>query len=709
MSYFITESELVQKKKNIGSALAFSLFLGIFGAHRFYMRRYLSGCLILLSTLGTAFHALWIIVPLIVIEFFQLARINSRESKRKPSTQTTQEVSGSSQPDVPHTNHQERSGQIISDFVSVPSRNASHVSLTAAESKNDVKIYDISGIATSRVHSALAESNPYKQKKWTKRLELPYERHDLQIPQIKKSIYQVYEGLAEQVDQDLKEENLSLEELGRRPMSGGFSYYSDILYTLFCVAEGEVTNYYSGSTRHYDNSFSYQLLEQRLSKEYVQRLKQHAIRLCKLLPPPDQMTRKHYGLTKTGLASKWWDLDGELRENYKLPVGIDQLMDVTNPRSTKLYEIPAIRAAIVLHYYKTLMTLDRQRKTTGGWSQHMTEYLTHVFDEKWRYVDYSHDTTVLLNYLLKLCEQAVRDNIPYVRPLNTKKEIAFISEAIPKEAARAIFSTINTIKPPALSDEVLEQLKAQNPTAWKEDVRDAQRMTLTQLATLLSDYSDTSTISKVAKEVVKKQDKPEAKLLAIYQVDVIDGTLDDWFKSKLVALIHPAHIEKYKELVVAKQKPTLQLAKQLLTLQKAPRRRVVLDDTKLAHARKDHVHAVKSVESYLGEGSSQDYDEQLANKQPIISKEVLFTSTSSSEINLTDDQRGFLKQIIQTSDGFDTVQATKYARSHKKMLNGYIQSLNKTLYEKFEDQVIIQQDGKITIEEEYKKAVEELL
>jgi hypothetical protein len=43
------------------------------------------------------------------------------------------------------------------------------------------------------------------------------------------------------------------------------------------------------------------------------------------------------------------------------------------------------------------------------------------------------------------------------------------------------------------------------------------------------------------------------------------------------------------------------------------------------------------------------------------------------------------------------------------MLNGYIQSVNKALYEKFQDQVILQQDGRIMIEEEYRVAVEELV
>ena len=152
-------------------------------------------------------------------------------------------------------------------------------------------------------------------------------------------------------------------------MPSGYTYYDNVLYTIFCIAEGEVTTFYSGGLRSYDNSFSYQLLEQRLNKEYVKHVKQYAANLAKKLPPADEATKRHYGLTKNGLPVKWWDTDGVLRENYKLPDGLDQLLDVTPSRSTKLYEIPGIRAAIVLHYHNVLMVLEQQRTATTGWSR----------------------------------------------------------------------------------------------------------------------------------------------------------------------------------------------------------------------------------------------------------------------------------------------------------------------------------------------------
>jgi hypothetical protein len=65
--------------------------------------------------------------------------------------------------------------------------------------------------------------------------------------------------------------------------------------------------------------------------------------------------------------------------------------------------------------------------------------------------------------------------------------------------------------------------------------------------------------------------------------------------------------------------------------------------------------------------------------------------------------------ILESSNDLDSSKAEAYAREYKKMLNGYIQSINKTLYEKFEDQAILQQDGRIMIEEEYRAAIEELI
>lgn len=712
MGYFVTESEIAEKNKNIGSALALAFFLGIFGAHRFYLRRYVTGWIILLSIFLTAWQSLWVIIPLVVVEFIQLAFISDRIQKRKKSdvlSLLSTERSGHQQPAKTVVTSQTQPRQVISDFVSAPSHKTTrYYSETATTTPTDeVAIYDVSGIETSQINLAQHPSEQYMQGKWIKRLELPYERYHLRIPQIKQAVYQVYEELAEHIDHDLRKENSSLEELGRQSMPAGYTYYDNVLYTIFCVAEGEVTTFYSGGLRSYDNSFSYQLLEQRLNKEYVKHVKQYAANLAKKSPPADEAIKRHYGLTKNGLPVKWWDADGVLRESHKLPAGLDQLMDVTPSRTTKLYEIPGIRAAIVLHYHNVLMVLDKQRSTTSGWSQRMTKYLGRVFDDKWSYVEESYNIS-LLNYLLKLCEQAVRDNIPYARPLDIKKETAHISRIIPKEATKAVLAAVNDIKPLQLSEETIELLREQHPTAWKSDVKAVENMSIEQVIAVLNSYRQKDTINKVAKEVVKKSEDPAAKLLAIYQTNVIEGSLDEWFEKKLSSTIHSTHIPTYERLVAKKEKPSLALAKRLIELQKAPRKRVVLDDKKLAQARKEHDRAVESVESYLGE-DEDEVTKPLVAKEPTITKEALFGVATTETVALTDDQKEFLQLLVDTNNELDLSIASDFTRRHKKMLNGYLQSLNKALYERFEDQVIMQHDGKIVIDNEYLKAVKELL
>ena len=718
MGYFVTESEIADKNKDIGSALAFALFLGIFGAHRFYLRRYVTGWIILLSIFITAWQSLWVVIPLVIIEFIQLAVISDRIKKQRASdvlsllSTNNSEHTGPQHSSKTVTTSSSQPRQVISDFVSAPSHKTTRhysettSSLTTADT-DDVAIYDVSDIETSQIDSVQAQSEPYTQGKWTKHLELPYERHDLRIPQIKQAVYQIYEELAEHIDHDLRKEKSSLEELGRRSMPSGYTYYDNVLYTIFCIAEGEVTTFYSGGLRSYDNSFSYQLLEQRLNKEYVKHVKQYAANLAKKLPPADEATKRHYGLTKNGLPVKWWDTDGVLRENYKLPDGLDQLLDVTPSRSTKLYEIPGIRAAIVLHYHNVLMVLEQQRTATTGWSQRMTKYLDRVFDAKWSYIEESYNIAIL-NYLLKLCEQAIRDNIPYTRPLDIKKERAHISRIIPKEAARAVFTAINDIKPLRLSEETIALLRDQNPTAWKSDLKTVESMSIEQVIAVLKTYSQKDTISKVAKEIAKKHEDPAAKLLAIYQTNVIEGSLDEWFEKKLSSIIHSAHTATYERLVTKNEVLSLAIAKQLIEMQTAPHKRVVLDDKKLALARKEHDRAVESVESYLGEDETE-VAKPLVSEGPIITKEALFGITATETVTLTNDQKEFLELLVGANNELDLSIASDFTRKHKKMLNGYLQSLNKALYERFEDQVIMQRDGKIVIDNEYLKAVKELL
>lgn len=689
MGYFVSQREIIDKNKNIDSALALTLFLGIFGMHRFYFRRYLSGCIILVALILTAGQALWIIIPLVFVEFIKFGTISERNKK--------------SQTQVSHisvSQERERNRGAVTKNISAPPH----------KTIGDVVVHDVSDIETSRIHPKehTTFTQPTQTGKWTKQLELPYERHDLRIPQLRKATYIVFEKLANHLDKQLRNKGSSLDILLRQIQTGGYSYYDNLLYTIFCVAEGEVTEHYSGGYRGYDNSFSYELLERRIDKSQVEALKQYAQSLLRLLPSADTATKEHFRLTESGLPIVWWDKDGSLRATHRIPDTHMRILRNTPSRNTKIYDIPEVRGAIFTQYFKALSALSRQRRLSGGWSQRMTRYLDQVFSGEREWIDNPHNV-MILSHLLKLSEQAVRLSIPYARPLDVSKELASIPRIVPKDAAVVLLEAVNGIEPPKLSESTLDLLRAQNPTAWKYDIADIESASTDNVIALLNRYNQAGTISKVAKEIIKKHDSKDARLLALYQVAVVDGVLDQQLNRQLRSLVHEAQESSFAELVAQKKKLSASLAHKLVSLQHPPRKRVILDEQRLSDAHNDHQRAVSSVVDYLGdEDKQEDAAPPAVEPAPTITQEIL-TIHATKDVTLEGHQKEFIRHIVDSGNNFDISEAGQFAKDQKKMLNGYIQVINKQLFNLFDDQVIIQQDGKIKLDEHYVNSVKELL
>lgn len=711
--YFISETDLKDRSVSINTAIGLTFFLGIIGIHRFYLDRPVSGLIYWLALFVTAGQALWVIVPLVIIEFIQLialsGKINKGETTAVLSASNLSSDSMILTPEVTSRSlDANRPHRMISDITISPRHN--NVTHIAPNLDDEPGIYEVSNIETSVIQPMKPEQivKMSSLETWSQKLELPYERRDLSVTQLKQGSYYVYELLAEYIDQGLKKEGSSLDELGRQVIAER-SYYSNILYTIFCIAEGEVTYHYSGGEGGYDNSFSYELLEARTSKAYIEHLKQYVTSIAGKLPQANEETRHYFRLTNNGLATVWWDMDGVLRESGKISEKFIRILNITPSRSTKLYEIPGIRAAILLHYHRVITVLEQQYDTVPNWPVRINTYLGRIFDENRKYVENPYNIT-LLNYILKLSEQTIRENIPYARLLDTTKERASIQKVIPKIAAQAVLAAVDNLKPLKLSNKTLVLLRAQNPTAWKLDLIDISSAPLEKVIVILERYNQPGEINKVVGEVVKKHNDPKVKLLALYALSVVDVSLDEKLHKTLLTLIHHAQLGIYDKLVLQNKKLSPELAEHLLELNKAPRKQVILNEERLSRAQYDHNQAITSVVGYLGEKAAQsDTVEPVLSTEPLIDREGLFASSKNESWVLTDDHRRFLSLLVDAPNGIDTSVGAEFARKQKKMLNGYLQSINKSLYGKFEDQVIVQRDGRIVIDDEYLTAVKGLL
>jgi len=705
MSYLVKQTEIDGHSRSALTAGWLSIFFGSLGVHRFYLKRPLSGCIILITTLITLGLATIVFIPLQIIEgillFVQHQQKNSphqTQAAASPLIETPipQQATPNPEPQYPTIQPAEaRKQPFISDFV----RAEVHAQTKPTD---DVAIYDVSDIKPSSIRPLeepkVIQGQPSADI-WISRLELPYERRNLRVPELREAVYATYAELAKFIDLELRQYNTSLEELAANMPNDQYSYYNNLLYTIFCIAEGHVTSHYTVNDA-YDNRFSYDLLRHRTNADFVKKVRKHALGLASNLPPASDEIKRVFGLTPNGLVYTWWDADGYLREHTAVNSDEERILNLTPSRSTKLYEIPEIRLLIFRQYFKALEQLREQRRSATGWKVRIAKYLDDVFGNG-RYVSNTY-SFMILTHILKLAEQAVREKLPYMRPLNIANEIAQIRKAVPRQAADAVQNSLSEVNLPKLSDATLGALRAQNPSAWKHDA--AKVKTLKDAITTLNLYLADPNVDKLAKGIVKNSSEPRQKLIALYAIDKVAKT-DEWSRKKTATLLHPQQLEAYQLLVKADLPVNLVTADKIEALTIQPRKRVVLDETRMQKAHADHNRAIKSVTDYLGETEPAVTPQQ---QQPKISMEALF-STSQESIELSDKQKEFIRLILSSNQGIDTKEATDIAKTQGKLLNGYLQLLNKSLYELFEDQVIVQRDDRIVIEVEYREAVKELV
>lgn len=547
---------------------------------------------------------------------------------------------------------------------------------------------------------------------WLSLLEIPYERWDVRTPQVRDEVHKMYVALAEYIDAELRDYDTSLWEL-RNKLNQSYDYYSNILYTIYCIAEGEVTSHYKPSSG-YDNAFSYELLEKRTDSEFCVKVRHYAKMLSLKLPKPNAETCAAYHLTPNGFEMVWWDMDGSLREKHKLSETHVNLLNKTPARTTNILQVSEVRAYVLMQYMTTLSVLKTEFQSSSGWSKKMSAYLNSFFNGVSFYQwDYDGDFR-LLGYILKLCEQTIRENVPYTRLLKTAEETAHIKRVLPKEVAEKILQKATTlVKPISLSEETIESLRKQNPHAWKKDVAELGQADIEKCLKILNYYYSDEEFYRVAKEAIKQSDDKEpSHLLAFYAYySRLPADKEDFAtKRKLHQLItHPEQQKKFDALVSRKLPLSLELVRELEVLTKPPVRTVKLDHDRLSTAHGEHEEALKKVSSYLGEDKEPE-QAPVSNGKNTISMDDLFSPIQDdSELDLSSDQLEFLKIIVDNDWDLPVDQAEAFVKSKHKLVRGFVQDLNKSVYEHIEDQLLVQSDDKITVDEAYKNFVKEIL
>jgi CheY-like chemotaxis protein len=552
------------------------------------------------------------------------------------------------------------------------------------------------------------------QRSWRDLLVIPYKRWILEVKQCEEETLKIYDDLANLVDEYLKKKGSSLISLKQKlDRLGG--YYSNILYTLECIAEGEVEKYYRGG-RGYDNTFSYQLLRDHIDQQIVTQIKEYLRNRVKEIPAPNANTIRELNLASNGMPYAWWDSTGELRENLDMKREDYYWLNEMKYRQTKFLEISQCRIETTKLYLDLLHELEKFIQT-NELNKAGSNYLNRLFEKQARY---NQSRQSFLKDVFKLCENTVRTVYPGGRLLNTDPEVERIKRRIGIVGSDFVLSKVDELKGKVKqpSDETMKELQGSNPNIWKSRFKEIIDSIDNQ--NIIKKFHETNAELKIYLQSEKideiylflcKGYSEHNKIISLYYYYKYCQTVSEPVslpKTIQTKLFTNKDIEEeYIELLPLKLSGNdlLDKIKNLFT----PKRKVVSIDTeKVGKITEKHNTTVGKLSAYIGD-DEPDTDESLIIEDTADSSTLdgIFGEIDSGEedtnldVEFDSTQLGLLGLFITAGNQLPNDKIEEFAANNNQLPNSLISNLNQVFYNTYEDTLILKEGDTYVVEQEY--------
>ncbi|WP_304206534.1 TM2 domain-containing protein [Peptostreptococcus russellii] len=777
--YFIRLSEFKQLKRNPFIAGILSIIFGFLGIHRFYSNRLVTGLIFLFISIYSIkmdniligflilFCFLEGIVYLIEGLFFLKEKfvkyrilkankkIESKENryiKEKENQEESKVIENSEESNTtlvevaePEKENQEESevigkaeesntalvevkepekenqeeSEVIGKVEEETIREVSEID----QSEEDIEIIDVSTLEVSPIEYENIEVEESIKNNWIEKLDIPYERKIMEIDQIKYETLRFYFKLCEFIDKKLKDKKSSLnEEIASIEREGG--YYSNILYTIYCISEGYVTKKYSGGYNYYNPDYSYQLLEKHLGSEMQKDVLEEANRIENHISSPNEETRRYFDLMDCGIERTWWDKDGSIRSSRKFNTEEANILNLTPTRNTTVWNIYEIRKRIVYLYIDLWKTILDGLYKEFIWQRKNKKIIKNIIKHNNRYYLTS-DEEKILSSLIRIAENSVRKIMPNTQLLDVDYDKKIISKYLPKEIISGIEAKIYYFEKSigyADKKEILEDMISLNPSDWKLKVEEILMLRQDEDIEKLIEYSEDDNFVKIAKNIIRESENEKLLLLCLYCVETHEKLSQK--NSKLLnQIINPNNMDMYEDLIEAKETLSTELLEKLLELRKAKRKKIELNMEKVEISKKELNKTVDILKEYIGEESEEESENINNNRLAIILENNKNTEINETEneieedekVDITDDDQkenlkyiDFLKLIVD-KEKVSIKEGKEIALNNNVLLNVFISNVNGELYDYIQDQAILIEDDCIKIDDFYVDMVKELV
>jgi CheY-like chemotaxis protein len=552
-----------------------------------------------------------------------------------------------------------------------------------------------------------------EQKNWIQKLQIPYKRHAFDSSQCEDEIISLYADIALFTNSYLKSKGNNLDSLVQKLVSDG-GYYSNVLYTLECVSEGEVEMYYKGGFG-YNNDFSYRLLKTHLGEEFVKELKRYLVERIRQIKPANQETITKLGLSANGMPYLWWDPSGNIRstvginrEDYKWVSNIPF-------RDTQFLKIEQCRLETIKLYLKCIHSLEEFLDNSSQ-SKATQNTLDKLFTHK---INYGHSSYNLLEAFYKICENQVRKSYPATRLLNIEKEIEYLEKKFGTEMSIMIFKKIanlsDTITPP--DADTLSKLISNNPFIWRSEIKNLRKI-LTQdnyleqysgAKHIISRYKTLNTIDKLYYELGESFLKFN-KIIALYffykyylSIKSEDNLIELPQKITKLLFNKTAEAKRFYNLIEL-DLPEEKALEEIKEIFMPKRREIKIDEELVKDISKRHSKTVKKLEEFIGEAEPEEIAtvtqgaDVPATTTPL--SDLFVYDESKDELELDPVQIDLLRLFQQHRFRVPKSDLNLFAKKLNLFPNTLLSNINQNFYNVYEDQ-LLSEDGEYYLIDEY--------
>lgn len=550
-----------------------------------------------------------------------------------------------------------------------------------------------------------------KEENWISQLEIPYKRWILNIKQCEEEVLRLFQDIAVFTDNYLQEKGTSLSQVkAKLDRSGG--YYSNILYTLECIAEGEVEKYYRGR-RGYDNSFSYQLLGEHIDNHIVSKLKDYISERVTQLPEPNENTISSLGLSPNGMPRLWWDADGKLRESLDLERDDYYWLEKMQYRSTKFLDIKQCRVETTKLYLSLLSQLE-ESKDSSILNNPAQKYLNNLFLRK----DYYNESySSFLKDIFKISENNVREVYPGNRSLNIENELGRIKKRIGAEGLKLVKRLVNKLKKKvsAPDEATLRILYGSNPNIWKSQFKEITKSIdnenhirlFQEVNVALKMYRDSEVTPDILYFLSKKFAEYNKILSLYYYYKYLntEKTPKDLGKKITKILYSNKTIEDGFKKLLSMNLNGNELIDALKDLYTPKRKEIKIDSKKVDLIKEKHSKTVDKLSEFIGEDEISLPDNLEDNKSGD-SLDALFSIDEDADSpdfasELDSVQKSLLELFTKSNFKLKVDSVEAFAAKNNQLPKSLISRLNQTFYNSYEDNLITESNDNFAIEEEY--------